>query len=82
MEDIAFFELEDEEKKLLLDTLGFEVNKKGVIVEKESKKPCLCPITDKMVHFENASILPGSTTIINTSPFTLTEYFSKFLEKE
>lgn len=82
MGEITFFELNDEEKKLLLDTLGFEVDKKGIIVEKESKKPCLCPITDGQIYFENASILPGSTTIINTSPFTLTEYFSKFLEKE
>lgn len=82
MQDITFMELNNREKKLFLDILGFEVDKKGLVVEKESKKPCICPITDEQVYFKNASILPSSTIIINTSALTLAEYFSRFLEKE
>ena len=82
MQDITFVELTNEEKKLLLDILDFEINKEGIIFEKGTGKPYICPITEERVHFKNASILPGSTVIINTSALTLAEYFSKFLEKE
>lgn len=82
MQEIRFLDVNDDEKKLLLDILGFEVSEDMVIIEKKTKTPYICPITKKKVRLEDASILPGSTIIINTSAITLSEYFSRFLEKK
>jgi len=81
MPDIIFMDLNKDERELLLDSLGFDIDGNGIIIEKCTNKPYMCPITGKEVHFDNASILPGSTVVINTSAYTLSEYFSKYLER-
>ncbi len=81
MGDIKFEKIGIEEKKVLLDILGYEVDEDGLILDKKTKKEHKCPITGEVVFIENASVLPGSTVVINTSELSLSEYFTKFVEK-
>ncbi len=81
MGDIKFEKIGIEEKKVLLDIFGYEVDEDGLILDKETKEEHKCPITGEVVFIENASVLPGSTVVINTSELSLSEYFTKFVEK-
>ncbi len=76
---MQFIRLFDAEKKILLDFLGYGVNKDGIVVSKDNKM-LICPYTGEPIRFKDASVMPGSTVIFNTSPFTLAEYFSKHVE--
>ncbi|VVB87337.1 Uncharacterised protein [uncultured archaeon] len=78
--EIKFEEIGIEEKKILLDILGYEIGEGGIILDKHTKKEHICPITESVVFIENASVLPGSTVVINTSELSLAEYFTKFVE--
>ncbi len=78
--EIKFEKIGIEERKVLLDILGYEVNEDGIIIDKNTGEEYRDPITGDVVFIENASILPGSTVIINTSELTLSEYITKYLE--
>jgi hypothetical protein len=80
MKEIEFIEISEGEKKILLDVLGYDVDEKGLIISREDNKPHRCPYTKREVFLKNASILPGSTIIIDTSVLSLSEYVSKNLE--
>ncbi len=80
--EIKFEQIDLEEKKVLLDILGYGVGEAGIILDNETKKEHICPITGSVVFIENASILPGSTVVINTSELSLAEYFTKFVERQ
>lgn len=79
--EIKFEEIGIEEKKILLDILGYEIGEDGIILDKDTKKEHICPITGEVVFIENASILPGSTVVMKTSELSLAEYFTVFVEK-
>ena len=75
---IEFVGISDNEKTMILDILGFEVDKEGLIISKKNKKPHICPISKEKVFLKNASILPwNSNIIINTSALTISEYLSE-----
>lgn len=79
METIIFEELNDVQKKVLLEALEFKVADDGQINDKTGK-PHICPFSNKKVYVKNASILPGSTIVINTSSLTLSEYITKYVD--
>ena len=79
--DRKFQSISFEEKKALLDILGYDVGEGGLILDKSTKKEHMCPITKEVVFVENASILPGSTVVIKTTELSLAEYFTEFIEK-
>ncbi len=74
-----FIKLSDEQKFMLLQALGYNVDSNGFIVDKSNTK-VKCDYSKSPVLFKNASILPGSTIIVNTSLITLSEYISDHLE--
>lgn len=78
---ISFIDLTVEERTFLLDALGYGVDQDGYILDLEKEKPYKDSLSKEAVHIENASILPSSTVIINTSPLSLSEYFTTFIEK-
>ncbi len=80
IEEFEFTNLSESRKKLLLQLLGFQVDEEGFIVQ--SGKRHLCPYTKEYVQFEEASILPGSTVVIKTSPYTISSYISDYLTLE
>lgn len=80
-EKISFIEVNEEERRLLLDILDYEVDGDGLIVDKKTKRHYICPISKTKVPISSSSILPGSTIILNTSALTLSEYFSRYLEE-
>lgn len=80
--EIKFEEIGIEEKKILLNVLGYEVGEGGIILNKETGKEHISPTTGNVVFIENASVLPGSTVVIDTSELSLAEYFTKFIEKQ
>ena len=76
-----FISLNDEQKLVLLKSLDYDVDNNGYIVDKNNKK-VLCQYSNHPVLFKNASILPGSTVIVNTSLITISEYISEYLEPD
>ena len=79
--EISFIETNEEERRLLLDILDFEVDEGGFVVDKKTKRHYICPVSKTKVPISSSSILPGSTIILNTSALTLSEYFSRYLEE-
>jgi len=79
--EIKFESIGIEEKKVLLDILGYDVNEDGLILDRETGREYICPYTDRVVFVENASVLPGSTVVINTTELSLAEYLTKFVEE-
>lgn len=76
-----FVKLNDEQKLILLKSLDYDLDDNGYVVDKNNKK-VLCPYSNQPVLFKNASVLPGSTVIINTSLITISEYISEYLEPD
>lgn len=74
-----FLKLDNPQKQVLLKALDYELDSNGFIIDLNNKK-VICPYSKKPIRLENASILPGSTVIINTSLITLSEYVSDYLE--
>ncbi|MBW6469861.1 MAG: hypothetical protein K0A90_01410 [Methanosarcinaceae archaeon] len=79
--DVTFTDINIEQKTALMDILGYYIDEDGIIFDKETKMQHICPITGEVVSIDNASILPGSTIIINTTELSLSEYFADFFEK-
>lgn len=78
---IKFEKIDITEKKILLDILGYAVDENGMVLNKERNEKHICPITKEVVFVENASVLPGSTVVINTSELSVAEYLTKFVEE-
>ena len=76
-----FISLNDEQKLILLKSLDYDVDNHDYIVDKNNKK-VICRYSNQHVLFKNASILPGSTVIVNTSLITISEYISDYLEPD
>lgn len=74
-----FLSLSDEKKKILLKALGYSVDINDYVIDENGKR-VLCKYSGVEIPFINASILPGSTIIINTSPYTLSKYLEEYLE--
>lgn len=79
--EISFIEMNNEERKLLLDILDYKIDDEGFIVDNRTKQHHICPMSKTKVRINDSSILPGSTIIINTSALTLSEYFSRYLDE-
>lgn len=78
---IKFIDLDVEGKEILLHALGYTVDEDGYIVDEEKNELYKDPIDGEEVHIEDASILPGSTIIINTTPLSLSEYITRYIEE-
>ena len=79
--DITFLDITYDEKRILLDCLGYSVKEDNYIINTKTGDYHTCPITRERVLFENASILPGSALVINTTPLTISEYLSEYIEE-
>jgi len=81
--DVKFFEISDEEKRILLDIFGYEVNKEGLVLKKGTKEPVICPYSQDKVNFKEVAILPSNSyIIINASALTLSEYLASLPKEE
>ena len=76
----GFVSITNCEKKILLKALGYDVNGIGTVVDEKTKRPIWCRYTNKPVKFSEASILPGSDIVINTTPISISNYIEEFLE--
>lgn len=76
-----FLKLTDEQKLVLLKSLDYDLDAESFIIDYKNNK-VICPYSKRPVRFKDASILPGSTVIINTSLITLSEYISDYLESD
>jgi len=77
---MEFEELGNEEKKLLLNAYNYEVNEGGVIVDTLLKEPLISQDSQKPIKLENASLLPGSMKIIDTTPLTISKFLREKIE--
>ena len=81
MDKRTFNKLTIEQKKVLLNALGYKITDDGLILD-ENGEPHECPYTKKHVFLENASVMPGSVVVMNTSSVTLSEYMSDYVDDE
>jgi hypothetical protein len=73
-EETKILNLTNEEKRVLLDALGYDVDEESYIIDSQGNK-VIDKYSDIPVKLERASILPGSTVIVDTNTFSLSEYF-------
>lgn len=76
-----FINLPSNARRVLLKALGYEV-KRGYIIHSDTKERIICKYSKKPILFENASIMPGSTIIINSDPLSISQYIGEYLERE
>ncbi len=69
--------LSREDKKILLGILDYDVDEQGFVLSTD-KTPTICPFTNKPVKLDDASLMPGSLIVMNTTPVTLSEYFYQY----
>lgn len=77
-----FIDLDIDQKKELLEILGYGVNEDGLVIDRENEKVHECPYTGEPVFLDEASVLPGSTLVIKTTELSLSEYFTDYIEKK
>ena len=69
-----------EEKTAILECLGYIVNDNNKLVNSETGKLHICPISKKPIDIDNASVVPGSVLVINSDTMSLAEYFAQNFE--
>lgn len=72
---ISLIQLNNNNRILALQKLGYEVNDNGFVYEKSNGKEVICKYSKEKVHINTAAILPGSVIIINATPETMAQYF-------
>ncbi len=75
-----FLELSSEHKRTLLELLDYSVDNEGFVLEKNGRRK-VCEFTNKYIHVDQAAIFPGSTFVINATPYAISQYLS-YLQKE
>jgi hypothetical protein len=75
-----FVYLDKPKKKILLLALGYDIDQKGFVVWADTKKTVFCKYTRRPVHINEASVLPGSCLVINTTPTSMSQYIEEYLE--
>ncbi len=70
---MEYEEIGVEEKKLLLRAYNFEVNEEGVIIDYLLNEPLISNETRRPIKLENASLIPGSLKIVDTTPLTISK---------
>ena len=69
--------LSKEEFIVVLEALGYFVNKNGIIIDKNGKEQ-ICEFTEEEVNINKISIMPGSIKIMNTTPVSISEYLYRY----
>lgn len=78
----GFVSISPSQKRILLKALGYDVDAQGYVVyDTRDRKRVVCKYTDSEVEFASASVLPGSTIVINTTPLSLSAYIEEYLEE-
>jgi len=78
---LKFEKIGIEEREVLLDCLGYEIDETGLIIVKKTKEAYKDPLFGNYTFIENASILPGSTIIVDTSEISLAEYLTRYVDE-
>ncbi len=71
--------LTSDEKKVILETLGYGINGNGKLTTQMGKLH-ICPITKQPLDFKNAAIVPGSTLVIKDDILSFADYFAQHYE--
>ena len=71
--DVKLLDLSRQDTIDLLEVLGYGVDVEKGIVTKDGK-PYDCPYTKRPVELDNVSIFPGTITVMNTDPLSISEY--------
>jgi len=77
---MEFEEIGNEERKLLLNAFGYDVNDKGVIVDSLLGTQMISKETKRPILLENAGLIPGSLDIIDTTPLTISKFLREKIE--
>ncbi len=80
-EKFEFVDISDTEKEAILNELGYEISEEKIILNGETKKPHICPLSGEKIYLSEAAILPGSTLVIKATPATIAEYISQYIEE-
>ncbi len=81
-QEFKFVKIGDDEKKRILEDAGYFVNEDNLILDGKTHKPHICPFSGEQVFLHEASLLPGSLLVVKTTPLTIAEYISKYIQVE
>lgn len=76
---MIFDELNDEEKILLLSAFDYKVEE-NIIIDKLMNEPVKSEITGKPISLQEATIVPGSMKIIDSSPLSVSKYLREVVD--
>ncbi|MBD3319271.1 hypothetical protein GF342_05175 [Candidatus Woesearchaeota archaeon] len=79
-QEVKFLSLKEPQKRVLLKALGYELDEEDYVVNAETGKRLLCKYTNRKISLQDASVLPGSTIVIGSSPYALAKYVEEYLE--
>ena len=63
-------------KSIILELFNKEIDEKGFIIEKKTKKRLKCPYSKQAIHSEDFSILPGSAIFVNNLAYCFAEHIT------
>jgi len=83
MVQINLVQLNNKNRLLALQKLGYDLNDEGFVIDKNnSNTEVICKYSREKVHINTAAILPGSVVVINATPITMAQYFLDRDEEE
>ncbi|GBE56304.1 hypothetical protein BMS3Bbin16_00506 [archaeon BMS3Bbin16] len=74
---MEYLEINDSNKKTVLELFNKSIDSEGYIIEKKTKKQLICPYTQDKINASNFSILPdGTATFVNNKYFSFAEHLA------
>lgn len=67
-------EITEDNREVILDLFDKGVDSEGYIIEQRTGNRLMCPYSKQEIKVDSFSILPGSCTFINNSPYCFTEH--------
>jgi hypothetical protein len=73
---MEFLEVTSNNRETILELFSKDLDKDGFIIEKKTGKRITCPYSNKEVHSDSFSILPGSAIFVNNYAYCFAEHIT------
>ena len=79
--EIIFEELEERERILLLKAFDYDVNDSGFVLTPSGKQIPSKEFPGKFIHIKDATLVPGSLEVIDSTPTAISRFIREKVEK-
>lgn len=71
---LEYEELGKDEKEILLNAFGYELDEDGFILDAQLKEKLVSKSLGKEMHVDSVALTPGSLKIIDASPISMSRF--------